>query len=246
MKDTIYITCTWLNDDGSSIKDYTFSTKIKNSSNIRKILRNELQRKGIPLDAYDTFLRIDKNTDRNFSYVHYGMRRNGNVIYLDFEKSLQYEWKYGEIKRLYKQKYIDGNIKHLHMDAPIGMGAAGGPGVDPIEIASIMQTFAPPLFYVFKKTATNLYIRYAIRRLRKNGFTDRRKIREVIDIKGEWTINQMWKCFGVNDETSIKWLLGLGYSLKGNYWTFDKNNPDSLKARSKWLEEESKNKTQPE
>ena len=229
---------------------HSFKVHLKNTSKIRKTILSSLKHIDNLPDyvgeygkKHPLIIKLGENSTSKdaISGIQYSLNRNGSLRFLDWEKSLYYDWTYGEIKELQSAGIIDGNINHIVVEFPMGLGAAGGSGLnwDINDFLSFVESILT-IVKISLSVIKMIKVRNSIKTARKNGFESPEDIRAVIQRKDVWTLQKIRALFKADDIFAAACLIGLGYVNKGKYWKYDNKNPESLKARAKWIEDEKK------
>lgn len=170
--------------------------------------------------------------------IKYGINKGGTLRNLRWYESIQYNWSYDEILKLKRLGIIGGDVNHIIVEIPEGLGAAGGSGLeqfnDLVSCIELMITTIKGGLGLVQHIKTN----NSVKRIRKNGFDNPRDIREVIEKKDSWTLKKIKKLLQMDTISVVVILVSLGYVEKGGHWIYDKHNSDSLKMRVKWLDSE--------
>lgn len=241
------ITTTIIFPDDSTVygtKACSFKTFIKETDKIRdiaiKLLKQLENEPRYITNSNDKWPILIKLQNSNFN-INYGLNQNGNLRLLKWEDLVYYDWTYGEIRRLNASGIIDGNIKHITVEFLEGLGAAGGNGLEwsAEDYISFIESVIAIINFSFK-IIEKINIRSSIKIARKNGFESPKDIRNVIERKNVWTLQEIRKLFHTDDILAATYLMGLGFTNKGKYWVYNNDDPSSLKIRAKWLEDEKK------
>lgn len=198
--------------------------------------------------AIAVYVSSEKITDAETGYkesefgIKYSINKDGTIKVLSGYEPLHYDWKLSELEELISEGYIDGDTTRLIVALPMGLGAA------PQDLFDWLGFLANTLQVVFATGGALAWLRYIIanHRIRKfvklwqtNGIKYPEQLREFIDLKGEWKLDEINKRLELTDEYAIKLLEALGFEPKDNSWRLT-HSKKSIANRKQWIRNENK------
>ena len=170
--------------------------------------------------------------------IQYCVNKHGQLRRLKGCEPTQYNWSYGEILRLRELGVINGDVEHVIVEFPNGLGAAGGSGLyqfnELLDFAKYIASIVGGGF----KLVRYIKIKNTIKRIRKNGFDNPKDIRDVIEKRDNWALKTIKKMLQMDTVSAAAILMNLGYVERGDYWIYDGHDANSLRMRAEWLENE--------
>lgn len=174
--------------------------------------------------------------------LRYSLNEDGAVRFLNNYDPLRHDWTLSELNEIVAAGYIDGDITTIIVGRPIGLGAAAEEIFD--WLGFISDTFnivvsVGGVGVITKNFFENLKIRKIVKAWKKNGMKYPQQLRDFIDTKGGWKLDEVKKRLKVDDEHAIKLLQALGLEPKGNEWRLT-HSKQSIRNRKNWIRNEKK------
>ncbi|QQS17404.1 hypothetical protein IPL44_03860 [Candidatus Saccharibacteria bacterium] len=172
---------------------------------------------------------------QNFG-IQYGINKDGSLKFLTDYSPLRYNWTLSELEELRENGYIDGDLDHITIATPEGLGATGG----------ILPQVLDALIYIggvyggiqaIKSPIKAIHGKVVAKKWSKNNLKSLSQIRELLDMKSIWQTSEVKKRLGVKEDLAIRILTKLGYELTGDKWKLGQSD-ESLALRSAWLAKE--------
>jgi len=155
------------------------------------------------------------------------------------------DWKLDQLDELYDSGYIDYKQNHIIVVIPEGLGATGG--LDSIiemtsTLASVVgigrAVISAPTFikYVYR-----FFSERQARRLAKQwanqGIRYPFELREFLDLKAGWKLNEIKTRLKLNEQYSVKLLMALGFEPVSDEWKLT-HSKNSIRSRKRWIANE--------
>ncbi len=177
--------------------------------------------------------------------IGYDLRDNGNVIFLNERQyePLSHDWTYRKILELNKAGYISGDVKHIIVETPRGLG---GPGdidlsiliADMLAFIGVFST-VEGVMQLKDRLISAITYRKMVKSFKTNGLYSLKQIRLLLDTNKTWKTQKVMRALSVKRNMAVAILEKLGYSRGDRgVWRFDDTLAESLKLREKWLEQE--------
>lgn len=190
----------------------------------------------------DQITNAEKGYAQSGFGIKYGINSDGSISFMSDFEPLHRNWRFSEIEELVSEGYIDGDSSKLIIGLPTGIGATPQ---EYFEWFSFMMdvvaaiNLSARVFGNTRKTVANRKIRRIIKLWNENGIHYPRQVREFIDTKGEWKLEEVKKRLKLDEEYTIKLLTSLGYEAQGNSWRLT-HSKDSISHRKRWMRNEKK------
>lgn len=179
--------------------------------------------------------------------VGYDLRDNGNVIFLNERQyePLSHDWTYRKILKLSEAGYISGDVKHIIIETPRGLG---GPGdidlgtliADMLPFIGAFSTIEGAMQFKDRLIRAITY-RKMVKSFKANGLYSLKQIRRLLETNKTWKTQKVMRALSVKRNMAVAILEKLGYSRGDRgVWSFDDTLVESLRLREKWLEQEQK------
>ena len=176
--------------------------------------------------------------------ILYDLLDNGSVKFLNETEPTRYDWTYGKIIKLKDAGFISGNINHIIIETPDGLGSLGEAELHTIvegilKFIGIIASVEGTLQFL-DRILSKIKCRKTTKRFQKSGLRSLKQIRLLLETKEKWKLKNVMKVFAINRKMAIAILKKLGYAPINGEWTFDKTSMKSLNAREEWLKQEEK------
>lgn len=174
--------------------------------------------------------------------ICYDLSKNGNIKFLDGYKPLNYDWTYEKMVELHKSGYISGDIDHIIIETPDGLGSPGEINLEGllngilifIEVASSIEG----TLQLKDRVISEITYRKMANDFKKNGLYRLKQIRLLIETNKKWKLKKLMNALSTNRNVTVAILKKLGYTAKKGIWSFDNASIESLELRKKWLQQE--------
>ena len=174
--------------------------------------------------------------------ICYDITKEGNVKFLSGYDPLSYDWTYKRITELYEAGYISGDINHIIVETPDGLGAPGSVDfstlIDGLLLFIGVVADIEGVLQIKDRIVSKLNYRKMVKGFKKNGLYRLKQIRQLLETNREWSLKKVMKALSVNRNVAILILKKLGYTHKNGKWFFDNTSIESLDLRKKWLAQE--------
>lgn len=176
--------------------------------------------------------------------IGYDLENNGNVKFLnEYEyEPLTHNWTYKRITELREAGYISGDINHIIVETPDGLG---GPGdLDFITLINGLFAFIGILANMegglqFKDRLVSFAnYRKMVKDFKNNGLHSLKQIRLLLETNKSWELKRIMRALSVKRNVAIAILKKLGYTSKNGIWSFDNTSTKALELRKQWLKQE--------
>ncbi len=175
--------------------------------------------------------------------IKYGLNIDESIVVLEGYEPLHHDWTLSEIAQLVRSGYIKGDINHIYISIPMGLGA---PGAEVFNFIGFLNDSLALSVIGWRalKSISSLWRYRELRKIikqwqRKNGIRYPRQIREFLEEKGEWRLSEIKKRLSLNEEWALALLDGLGYEPVKNTWRLTQTK-HSIKKRKSWMRNEKK------
>lgn len=174
--------------------------------------------------------------------ICYDITKNGNIKFLNGYDPLLHDWTYKKIVELHKAGYISGDIDHLIIETPNGLGAPGD--IDFSALINGALLFIGVLadiegtLQIKDRIISKINYKKMVKDFKDNGLYRLKQIRQLLETNREWDLKKVMKSLSVNRNVAIVILKKLGYTYKNGKWFFDDASIESLELRKKWLTRE--------
>ncbi|MDQ2972987.1 MAG: hypothetical protein M3Q79_00690 [bacterium] len=251
MSDAYTVKFTFEYDSGK----YTAERQLMSTDSIREAsmsVINEALKEGIStwFDAINEetslsiYLTSEKIQDIKSGYKHsgfgikYDLDKDGGVLVLDGFDPLHHDWTLDRILKIVNYGYISEDYKHFIITVPDGLGGGWegifdwiGYFITVMEIASYTSRGARSLL--------NRQVKNVAQAWEENRIKYPKHLRDFIDTKAEWKIDEVKKRLKINEEFAIKLLTSLGLEPKGDSWKLTQSK-SSIRRRKLWIRNEKK------
>lgn len=171
--------------------------------------------------------------------ICYDITKNGSIKFLNDDDLLLHDWTYGRIIKLHKAGYISGNVSHLIIETPYGLGASAS--IDFSGLINNMLMFIGLLantesaLQIKDRIINKIKYKKLVNSFKSNNLYRLKQIRQLLETNKVWSLKKVMKALSVNRNDAILILKKLGYTYKDGKWFFDNTSIDSLELRKKWL-----------
>lgn len=174
--------------------------------------------------------------------IGYDLNNDGSVIFLDGYKPLNHDWTYERIRALNNLGYISGDVDHIIVEIPCGLGGPGEMNFDALlesalVFIGIISNIEGVLQLMDRLVSRASYHRM-VKDFKKNGLYSLKQIRNLLETNKTWKLKKVMKAFSVNRNVALRILRKLGYTSKNGVWCFDNESVESLEMRKQWLAKE--------
>lgn len=230
-----YVTKIMINRNSSvrEIAKMVIESSIKEYPNWIEVVRNN-QPISIYLDG-----RNNDEIKKTPLGICYDITENGSIKFLNDDDLLLHDWTYGKIIKLHKAGYISGDVSHLIIETPYGIGASGS--IDFSKLIGDMLMFIGLLaniesaLQIKDRIINRIRYKKLVNSFKSNNLYRLKQIRQLLETNKEWRLKKVMKALSVNRNDAILILKKLGYIYKNSKWFFDDASINSLELRKKWL-----------
>lgn len=181
--------------------------------------------------------------------VKYAINEDGTIRVLSGFEPLYHDWTLSELQELIDNNYVKGDLSIIIAVIPVGIGATGWEAifswVDFMANTLFLYTTTKSVFGKFKRLLIDWNIRNTVKLWISNGIKYPEQLREFIDVKGEWKLDEVKKRLKLSDEYAIKLLYALGFEPVGDSWRIT-HSKKSITNRKRWMTNEKKYRKTPE
>lgn len=226
-----YVTKIMINRNSSvrEIAKMVIESSIKEYPNWIEVVRNN-QPISIYLDG-----RNNDEIKKTPLGICYDITENGSIKFLNDDDLLLHDWTYGKIIKLHKAGYISGDVSHLIIETPYGLGASGS--IDFSKLIGDMLMFIGLLaniesaLQIKDRIINRIRYKKLVNSFKSNNLYRLKQIRQLLETNKEWRLKKVMKALSVNRNDAILILKKLGYIYKNSKWFFDDASINSLELR---------------
>ncbi|KGF77096.1 hypothetical protein [Lactococcus lactis] len=252
MKKIKFIYDTVSHDRPENRKTYAFDRMVDENESLRNIAIDIIKiaiKNGYDKNIFEKELeskpglQISTNKEvigKAASSFYFG--NNGEVIFLSFYESLEKDWSVSELDYLYEGGYINNNTDIIYIAYPMGLGA--GIVSDLVNIISshlldvilgeiVLNGVGIVKTQVKNKKIENQIKNIAKRLVEKNKLKSLKQLREIIESKESWELDDFKKILTLEEREAIMILDSLGYELSENSW-YKSFSAEATGKRERW------------
>lgn len=176
--------------------------------------------------------------------IGYDLENDGNIKFLNEHECepLTYDWTYKRIIELREAGYISGDVNHIIVETPDGLGGPGDLdlGILINGIFSFIGILANVEGGLQLKDRLVSFANYRkmVKDFKNNGLHSLKQIRLLLETNKAWKLKKIMQALSVKRNIAIAILRKLGYTSKNGVWRFDDTSIEALELRKQWLEQE--------